>query len=380
MTSPGLALALKSGAAFVAIAIVAAAARASPWDEVAHPNRRRCAQLVDESAKLAEARQWTGAIRSARAAVALCPSERGVLQSGGETLIAAREYAEGRQHLERARVLADRAPATREQDVTLAYFLGVARALTADLDGAVDEHRRVEAMGGLPSPNQYLVHDKLGEELMAAGRLGEAIEEYHRAVSLAPPTKPIVRVALAVALDRDEQIDRARAELAAVLALDPELRCLASDEQVFVPREDRYYYRALAQYERGATAEARLDLRTFVAELPTGPYAAHARQRLADAEQHVDARELEVAGVDRQTAARLLGPVVSALESCLPAQRVMRVRLLVSGGRIATDPQHPAAECLDHVLSQVDTRVLSSTRGATIAVPLAGRRAAASLP
>jgi tetratricopeptide (TPR) repeat protein len=359
-----------------------ALAEASPWEDVARPNRRRCAQLAEEASKLADGHQWKPAAQAARAAVALCPSDRAVLAAAGEALLAAHEFTEGRLRLERARALVDGAPAPRERELSLAFLLGFAREVTGDLEGAIEEHRRLEAMGGLPSPNQYLVHYNLGDELMAAGRLGEALDEYRRAVTLAPPTKPIVRLALAVALDRNEQTDQSRNELGAVLAFDPELRSLSADDYVFVPREDVYYYRALALYERGATAEARLNLRTFVAELPSSPYLARARARLAEAEQRVDPRELELSGtaIDRPTVARLLAPAVAALESCLPPQRVVRVHLLLVARRLHAEPQHPAAECLDRALSRIDASALGATRTASIGVPLAGRRGAASLP
>jgi tetratricopeptide (TPR) repeat protein len=378
--SPTIALPLATLA--LATLGVVTPAHASPWDDVAHPHRRRCAQLVDEANKLAETQQWKGATQAARAAAAFCPSDRFVVQSAGEILLNGHEPADARQQLEHARALADANPETRDRELSLAYALGVAREMTGDLDGAIDEHRRLESSGGLPSPNQYLVHKRLGDELMAVGRLAEAIDEYRRTVLLAPPTKPIVRLALAVALDRDEQIDQARTELVAVLALDPELRCLASADGAIIPGEDAYYYRAVALLERGATAEARAALRTFVAELPASPYLVHARRRLADAEQHVDARELEpaVAGVDRSVLARALGPVVGGLESCLPAQRVIRVRLQVAGGRLTTEAQHPAAECLDRVLSRVDASALTGVRMGSVVLPLAGRRGAASLP
>jgi len=361
---------------------VVTAAHASPWEEVAHPHRRRCAQLVDEANKLAEVQQWRAATQAARAAAALCPSDRAVVQSAGELLLNAHEHADARLELERARALADANPASRERELSLAYALGVAREMTGDLDGAIDEHRRLESSGGLPSPNQYLLHKRLGDELMAVGRLAEAIDEYRRAALLAPPTKPIVRLALAVALDRDEQIDQAHNELVAVLALDPELRCLTAADGAIIPGEDVYYYRALALLARGATAEARAALRTFIAELPSSPYVAHARRRLADAEQHVDLRELElsVPAVDGAALARALGPVVGGLEACLPAQRIIRVRLQVANGRVTTEPHYPAADCLDRVLSRIDTGALSTLRSGTVVLPLAGRRGAASLP
>ncbi|MGZ3441025.1 MAG: tetratricopeptide repeat protein, partial [Polyangia bacterium] len=194
------------------MALAAGSAHAGPWDEIAHPHRRRCAQLVDEASKRADAKEWKPAGQAARAAVALCPADRVVLQRAGETLLGCHEYSEALRQLERARALAEQVPGTREQELALAFHLGFAREVTGDLEGAIGEHRRLEAMGGLATPNQYLVHYNLGDELMATGRLVEAIEEYRRAVALAPG-RPVVRLALAVALDRDEQIDQSRAEL-----------------------------------------------------------------------------------------------------------------------------------------------------------------------
>jgi len=299
-------------------------------------------------------------------------------------LLNAREYTEGRLHLERARAMADAVPASREEERQLAFLLGFAREVTGDLDGAIEEHHRLEAMGGLPAPNQYLVHYDLGDELMAAGRLAEAIDEYRRAVTLAS-TKAVVRLALAVALDRDEQVDQSRTELAGVLAFDPELRSLAADKDgdyVFVPPQEVYYYRALALAERGSLAEARYNLRLFIAELPTSPYLLHARRRLADAESRVDAREVEVSGtgIDTRALARALGPVVGALESCLPAGRVVRIRLQVARASLRSPPEQPAADCLDQALSQVDAQLLAAQHPGSVLLPLAGRRGAPSPP
>ncbi|MCU1281905.1 MAG: Tetratricopeptide 2 repeat protein [bacterium] len=359
----------------------AGAAHAGPWDEIAHPHRRRCAQLVDEASKRSDAREWKAAMLAARSAVTLCPSDRVVLLRAGETLLGGREYGEALVHLERARALADRTPGTREQELALAFHLGFAREVTGDLEGAIVEHRRLEAMGGLATPNQYLVHYNLGDELMATGRLGEAIEEYRRAVALSP-ARPVVRLALAVALDRDERIDQSRVELSGVLALDPELRNLAAEDYVFVPAADVHYYRALALLERGSTAEARLAMRTFIAILPSGPYAAHARERLTEAEQRVDARELEVSGVgiDTPSIARALGPVVGALEDCLAPHKVVRIRLEVGHGSLRADAKHPAAECFNGALSRVDAALLATLDTGSVTVPLAGRRGAASPP
>lgn len=361
----------------VAVALLVAAplhAAPSLWEALAQPHHKRCLQLLENATRLRASGESAMSLPMLRGAVELCPNDREVLQAAGEALLSARLFAEARRALERARLFADESPLPRERELSLLRYLGVARELTGDLDGAIEQHRRLEALGGLPPPNQPVVHHELGDELMATGRLADAIDEYRRAVALAPD-RPLVRLALAVALDRDEQVDRARAETAIVLTLDSQLRRLASDEYVFVPAADVHYYRALALTERGALGEARLSLRKFLDELPSGPYAAHARRRLAAAETRVDPRELEAdPAVDKRLIARALGPVVAALEDCLPAGRVQRLRFSLARGALHADPHHPVATCLDRTLAGV---AAPRTSGAVV-VPLAGRSGATS--
>jgi tetratricopeptide (TPR) repeat protein len=368
--------------AWLAVACLAAPVSAAPspgpWDDLAQPNRRRCAQLVEAATKLPSGSAM--ALQMLRGAADLCPNDRDVLQTVGEALLTARAYADARRRLERAHQLADESPpSTRERELSLLFHLGFAREVTGDLDGAIEQHRRLEALGGLPAPNQYLVHYDLGDELMAAGRLSDAIDEYRRAVALAPD-KSVVRLALAVALDRDEQVDKSRAELTIVLTLDRTLKRLGSEEYIFVPAADVHYYRALALLERGAAAEARVELRAFVAELPSGPYAAHALGRLAEIAERVDPRELEVssAGIDRPTVARALGPVLRSLEECLP-DRLFRLRLTVAAVGLRAEADHPAAECLDRALSRAEIALPRNGFG-VVTVPIAGRRSAPSAP
>jgi len=188
-----------------------------------------------------------------------------------------------------------------------------------------------------------------------------------------------------VALDRDGRTDRARAEVGVVLSLDPLLRRLDSEEYVFVPAADVHFYRTLANLERGAIAEARFALRAYLAELGDGPYARHARVRLAEAETRVDPRELEVDGgiapPDARALAAALSPAVRALEDCLPASHVMKVVLVATAGGIRSQPSHPAAACFDRVLGQAGRLALRG-RGGRIqfSLPLAGRRVAAVQP
>jgi tetratricopeptide (TPR) repeat protein len=366
MTRAGLTIAL----CVVASSRVAVAAPL--WDDIAHPARRRCAALL-EQAKQARAHDLAAnAANLLRQATTLCPDDRDVLQSLGETLLAAHELEDARQVLERAHLLSVDKPASREADVALAFHLGFAREVTGDLAGAIEAHRALEAMGGLPPPNRYLVHYDLADELMAVGRLAEAIDEYRTAVSLAPD-KPVVRLALAVALDRDGQVDKSRAEVDAVLSIDPVLYGLNNGDYVFVPSGDEHYYRALGLSARGSIAEARVEMRRFVAKLPDSPYIELARQRLADFERQLDPREIDGAPGDPLIVARALGPLLPSLEECLPGPEVLRVGLTWTKAGIRTRPDHPAAACLDRTLVRAD---LPKRRPATgsFTIPLAGRR------
>jgi tetratricopeptide (TPR) repeat protein len=375
--------ALASSVAALLIAAWVVNAEAAPlWPDLVQPHRRRCVELLEAGLQARAHDQLQDAIRVLRNAVAACPDDREVLQSLGETLLTARQYPEARQALEHAQTLAREQPSTHETEAGLAFHLGFAREVTGDLDGAIEAHRALAAMGGLPPPNQYLVHYDLGDELMATGRLGEAIDEYRLAVQLAPD-KPIPRLAYAVALDRDGQTDRAHAEIAIVLSLDPQLRRLDGDEYVFVPPADAHFYRALAATERGMMAEARAELRAYLAELVDGPYTRHARARLAAAESRVDPRELELAGagIDARSLAAALSPSVRALEDCVPGPRVMRVPLSVSPAGIRSQPSHPAAVCVDRVLGQPGGAMLRVRSGhVAFTLPLAGRRAAPKAP
>jgi tetratricopeptide (TPR) repeat protein len=362
----------------LAVAAVASADEPSPlWDDVAHPNRRACALLVQEAGRFAQASQPHGATQALLKASALCPTDREVAQLLGESLLQEHEYASARLTLEHARALADDgAVADHALDVSLAFYLGFAREVTGDIDSAIVEHRRVESLGGLPAPNQYLVHYNLGDELMAVGRLKEAIEEYRRAVILAPD-RSMPRLALAVALDREGELDKSRAELNVALSIDPQLRHVFTDEYVFVPQADAHYYLGLGLLARGLTAEARIQLRAFVGELPDGPYHAQAAERLAAVEHVVDGRELEVSdgAIDKRNIATALGPIVGELEACLPAApRPTPLKILVATAGLRVDAAHPAGPCLEPLLRRLDPP--HAKKSGWVIVPLAGRRPA----
>ncbi len=276
----------------VLLALYAAPAHAegpSPlWDDVIHPNRLRCAELVDEARRRLGSRvlaDKTSALELLSEAARLCPHSYDVLALCGSARLENGEAQLALPLLERARALDDagqgscagRAGCTT-RDARLAFNLGLARAFAGDLEGSLIEYRRAEEAGGIP--DQWLLLYDLGDDLMALGRLTEAIDAYRRSVH-ARPNEVMPRLALSVALDRDEQLEKSRLELADALKIDPFVRDLASSHYTFLPAADRFYYVALTERANKRFGEARRALQAFLNALPESPYARRARRLLA---------------------------------------------------------------------------------------------------
>ncbi|MFI5289745.1 MAG: tetratricopeptide repeat protein [Polyangia bacterium] len=252
------------------------------WDDVLFPNQLRCARLLDEARDLARGSDPTHrALAPLTKAERLCPKSFEAAARLGAALFDAGQLPAARRALERARALA---PAGEDGDPRLAFRLGFVRATEGDFAGSLAEYRRALAAGHLTSDDRqdrWLIKYDLGDSLMALGRLTEAIAAYRQARAAAP-AEPMIHFALAVALDRNEEREAARAELAIYLRLDPEQRAFAGPDYVFVPAADVHYYRALLALGSGRLTGARAELTAFVAALPQGPYVARAREHLAE--------------------------------------------------------------------------------------------------
>jgi tetratricopeptide (TPR) repeat protein len=276
---------MKTALVLVALTLAARADEPRPvpsplWDDVLHPDRLRCAQLVvDLRRELDGARVQPEKLRVSQTierAARRCPRNLDVQSLWGESLITIGDHIGALRALERARQLA---PAGEDRDPRLAFHLGFVRALAGDLEGSLREYQRAQTVGGMMRNEEWLLAYDLGDTLMALGRLAEAIESYRRAVRLVP-TEPVPRLALAVALDRDQQIEKSKTELTVALQVDPSLRKLLSGEFHFVPRDEIHYYLALIAFQRGKVADAQRELEAFLSGLPESPYAPRARQHL----------------------------------------------------------------------------------------------------
>jgi Flp pilus assembly protein TadD len=261
------------------LVVLFAAGPSALWDDVAHPNRARCLASLDEGRRHHARNQPELAARAFHEATRLCPDEPEGFALLGAELVEAGDFPAARAPLERARNLYG----DEGGDPALAFHLGFTRALAGDLDGSLLEYRRALQLGGLGLADNWLLHYDMGDTLMALGRLAEATESYRRAVR-ASPLKAITHLALAVAFDRDQQLEAAKRELGVALSQDPLLYAVQSDQFIFVPAADRHYYLALGFLARGLKSRGRWELRQFLQALPDGPYSARARERLAQAE------------------------------------------------------------------------------------------------
>jgi tetratricopeptide (TPR) repeat protein len=130
-----------------------------------------------------------------------------------------------------------------------------------------------------------VLYSNSAETMMALGRLPQAIERYREAEATATPGQlewELAQWGLGVALDRDEQLDKARQAIQRALDFDPTMGYLADDGVFFEPAGDKHYYLALGHEVAGDRDLAIAAWRAFLAEAPSSPYARRARAHLAE--------------------------------------------------------------------------------------------------
>lgn len=221
---------------------------------------------------------------------------------------------------------------------SIAANLGILESKLGDFPRALVEYDRAIALhaggrlGGSDDEGAATLHGNSAETLMALGRLDEAIGRYRAAVDMAGGSardRALGLFGLAVALDRDEQLEKSREAIRQALALEQQLGMgplhLLEDRGVFfMPRGEEHYYAALGQLALGHDDVAAASLRRFLEEVPGSRYAARARARLAElAASFGDARRyhlgfgpIESPPRDPEAVARMLQRSEARLAAC----------------------------------------------------------------
>jgi tetratricopeptide (TPR) repeat protein len=185
--------------------------------------------------------------------------------------------------LKRAREL----DASGAEAARIAFELGIVYSRLAAFDDALAEYDRalklVETQRlpmQLDDDRTSMLYGNSAETLMALGRLDEAIARYRLAVDHAPVGDREWQLAewgLGVALDRDEQGEKAHASIKLALDRDPTMGQLSSNDVFFEPAGEKLYYVAMGHEVAGDCAQALTSWRGFLAGSPTSRWARRAR-------------------------------------------------------------------------------------------------------
>jgi tetratricopeptide (TPR) repeat protein len=131
--------------------------------------------------------------------------------------------------------------------------------------------------------NKSVLYGNSAETLMALGRLGEAITRYRLAEQHSTAGDPEWQLAewgLGVALDRDEQGEKARQAVKLALDRDPTMGQLSAENVFFEPAGDKFYYLAMGHEVAGDCARALAAWRGFVQAAPSSRWLKRARGHL----------------------------------------------------------------------------------------------------
>jgi tetratricopeptide (TPR) repeat protein len=218
-------------------------------------------------------------------------------------------------------------------DPDMSFKLGIELSRLGRFTEAIVEYDRAssyKAEIGRPD----IVLGNSAEAAMGAGLLDDAIRRYRLALAagaIDPGSSALHQLGLAVALDRDQQVNAAREVMLRALELDPHLASMAPERGVFfVPEGDHHYYEALAHLHAGRPAESRYAFEQFLAALPADQYAPRARAHLAVLVKDPRSRISPVASearlsdvvvpwtVDRGKVVPLIRTRAEALRACRP--------------------------------------------------------------
>lgn len=205
------------------------------------------------------------------------------------------------------------------------YALGLCLALSGDLDKAADRLGRITSRYEPCGRTRrragpcygWEVGWRLGEVLMALGRLEEAIAALELALQ-GNPNRLELRYTLAVALERDEQDYRATELLERAYRNDHMARSLRLADRHYIPASDGYYYRALAAKVAKDFGRSLVLFRAYLEAAPRSPWAARARDHIAEVIKQPGAVEIRGrATFDTKAMHRAINAALPALERCL---------------------------------------------------------------
>jgi tetratricopeptide (TPR) repeat protein len=304
------------------------------WSKAAHPSRTRYAELLARATELSQAGALAPAVTLLQQAVAVDPQEPYGYFRLGVALRELRRFGECADALVQVtRLRPDYLPPDAPGVRSVERAAGDCLQQSARFQEAIELYR-----GALPKEDVTSAPDirwAMGQAYQALGRLDEAIEE-NAAAAAQRPTEAIYRFSLAVALDRDEQVTRARDEMAQGVRLNPLLTRLSDRSIAAVMAGDVYYAQGLA-HQVAADGEplhrgpAIVAYRKFIELDPDGPWRRRAREHLlelgppavvaADVELQPEPPAAERAGIVKQVVAR--GP---ELAKCLDGQPLAALR------------------------------------------------------
>ena len=172
------------------------------------------------------------------------------------------------------------------EDYDVALEMAIIHTSQGRLKSAVMEYERAERIvaasediSRIKRQRRARVQGNAAECLMGLGRLEEAIQRYQEALTLGYDTE-LNHWGLAVALDRDEQQDKALYHARRAMGRHHSMKVLTGPTVFFVPDGEVHYYFAVGYLAQAKPALARRSFEVFLAKLPGSQWAPRARAHL----------------------------------------------------------------------------------------------------
>ncbi len=245
-------------------------------------------------------------------------------------------------------------------------------------EAAIEHYKRLLAL----RTDSVELNLRLGEALMAVGRLHEATDAFY--IAQEQSSRFGARIAYAVALDRAERIAESRTILEREVNRDAELSALRATDRVYAPREDEHYYLGLAYAAQNKSAPALYHFQRYLSLAPDSPWAARARDHLDGLGVPHIAEELYLIGSaswNRDELRSAIAKQEDALQACVRGKSAILARVSISAvvgnesepsftqARIeasaesATELLEPAVTCLETAARKILMPNLSGPKG-----------------